>query len=124
MGYYIDNEEKWRAVKKLFPWATDDVIAKAVDKYADGKHSKVIVSEPGKPYNSAERFNIDLDELKYREELKPYTWYPKDKFDGNPNNYWMVVKTVQDNLCSYMYSIDSLYSEAEYFMYIKPIKKN
>ena len=118
MGYYIDNEEKWSAVKALFPWATDGVIAKAVDKYADGKHSKVIVSEPGKPYNSAERFNIDLDELKYKEDLKPYTWYPKDKFDGNPNNYWLLCKTIDGTLYSFVVTINSLYSDTEYFMYI------
>ena len=35
-------------------------------------------------------FDLSKDCFEEVEELKPNVWYTKDKFDGNPKDYWLV----------------------------------
>lgn len=60
-------------------------------------------------------------------ELKPYKWYPREEFDGNPNNYWIVEqvhwsKTVK-KVEIYHIQVKHLHHASKKFMYIEPAEE-
>lgn len=42
--------------------------------------------------------NIKNDEIEIKEVLKPYIWYNREEFDGNPNNYILIEKDARGDL--------------------------
>ena len=58
----------------------------------------------------------DLEEI---EPLKPYVWYPCEKFDGNPKDYPLVESTGETYCCTYKLGSKTLYSTTKHFMYIE-----
>ena len=67
----------------------------------------------------------DLVEI---EQLKPYVWYPREKFDGNPNDYLLAEKFPSAlsfeeafNLC--WKKIHILANNTTHFMYIEKPNK-
>lgn len=57
------------------------------------------------------------------EELKPNIWYPAEKFDGNPNDYWLLELDEDDLLTISTGNIGFLFHDARKFMYIEPTSK-
>ena len=66
-------------------------------------------------------FLIDEKDFEEVEDLKPFTLYTSDKFDGNPNMYTLLVKYPQDGWATFsedyecMTEIDD---EVTHFMYL------
>lgn len=55
-------------------------------------------------------------------ELKPYIWYPKDSFDGNPKGYIIVEREFaieQDHILTISEYSNTLNPFTKYFMYIE-----
>lgn len=78
--------------------------------------------EGGKYYFSEFNVRILKSDIEVIEDLKPYVWYPCEKFDGNPNGYVLVERivnydTVAFTICSKM--INSLMDVSTHFMYIE-----
>lgn len=62
--------------------------------------------------------------IEVKEDLKPYVWYDRSEFDGNPNEYALVEKIEEDDGCRLFTStskidIRSLISATTKFMYIE-----
>lgn len=78
--------------------------------------------EGGKNHFSEFYVRILKSDIEVIEDLKPYVWYPCEKFDGNPNGYVLVERivnydTVAFTICSKM--INSLMDVSTHFMYIE-----
>lgn len=65
---------------------------------------------------------IDFDEV---EELKPYVWYDREKFDGNPNKFLLVELSL--GICHSIWTsedgVTRLSDDASKFMYIERVEK-
>lgn len=71
----------------------------------------------------------DLVEI---EQLKPYVWYERAKFDGNPNQWMLFERTINDNGWEYFYFYEEsggdellhqLCHNTTHFMYIEKPNK-
>ena len=68
----------------------------------------------------------DFDEI---EDLKPYVWHEAEKWDENPNKYWLLERSELDDvyggnsdvLCT-TYEHEGLCSDTTHFMYIEPLE--
>lgn len=69
---------------------------------------------------SIEIHRSDLVEV---EPLKPYVWYDREKWDGNPEDYPLVECTGETYCCTYRLGSKTLYSTTKYFMYIEKVNK-
>lgn len=69
-------------------------------------------------------FNLNKDDFEEVEELKLYVWYPREKFEGNPNKYWLVESDSKKHCKIYTapYQTERLSPTADYFMYIEPLE--
>ena len=48
------------------------------------------IAEEESAFNKRVDFRLMVNDFEEVEELKPNVWYTKDKFDGNPKDYWLV----------------------------------
>ena len=62
---------------------------------------------------------IDEEDIEEIEPLKPYVWYEREKFDGNPEDYPLVESTGETYCCTYKLGSKTLYSTTKHFMYIE-----
>ena len=69
--------------------------------------------------------NIEVDKTNFDEVLECGKWYPREKFDGNPNDYLLVEFDMND-VCGLQYIVShkgsdlhNLLATANKFMYIK-----
>lgn len=93
MGYCLKDQEKWKKLKEVFPWVTEKLLTDAYYKYSEPNiNTYILVTEPNEAPDIADRFSVLSDEFTYAEDLELYTWYSKDKWDGNPHNYTCVQK--------------------------------
>lgn len=69
-------------------------------------------------------FGLPKDCFEEVEELKLYVWYPREKFEGNPNKYWLVESDSKKHCKIYTapYQTERLSPTADYFMYIEPLE--
>ena len=67
---------------------------------------------------------FDENDFEEAEELKLYVWYPREKFEGNPNKYWLVESDSKKHCKIYTapYQTERLSPTADYFMYIEPLE--
>lgn len=68
------------------------------------------------------QFTLTWDDFEEVEELKPYVWYPRGKFDGNPKNYIIVERTQQGVV--YANYKDTIFDFTHHFMYIERFKRD
>lgn len=62
---------------------------------------------------------IQKSDIEVLEDLKPYVWYPREKFDGNPNNY-SVIQFHNDEPDLFIgIPTKSLGNSSTHFMYIE-----
>lgn len=62
---------------------------------------------------------FDENDFEEAEELKPYVWHTRDKWDGNPHNY-LIVEIDDDNFGQlYPYERNCLCTHTSKFMYIE-----
>lgn len=69
-------------------------------------------------------FNIIVHQHEIEEEVEPYVWYEREKFDGNPNNYLLVERKtdigMDHNWCDiHNHTFHDLCSHTTHFMYIE-----
>lgn len=62
---------------------------------------------------------IDFEEV---EELKPYTWYPKEKWDGNPKGLILIGLDSRTNALGISKDTPNLGELSTHFMYIERFK--
>lgn len=62
---------------------------------------------------------IEKEDIELKEELKPYVWYDRSEFDGNPNNYILVEEEYNGQLTITEDSNTELWSETGRFMYLE-----
>lgn len=69
-------------------------------------------------------FNLTKDDFEEVEDLKPYKWYPREKWNGNPERYWVLERTVDldSPLNDMPQRIDCIRSLTTHFMYIEPLE--
>lgn len=67
-------------------------------------------------------FNLNKDDFEEVEELNPYVWYPRGKFDGNPKNY-IIVECTQQGVVYANYK-DTIFDFTHHFMYIERFKRD
>lgn len=119
--YVCKDPERLSLLKKTFPWFTDELIQETLRfKFKDHWES-VTFYDP--QLGSNEYFSIYkslFDEQK--DPLEPYVWYPQSKWDKNPNNYWVIIKTHTNEYRVLSFACATLSDNIESFMYIKPDK--
>lgn len=72
---------------------------------------------------------ITIDDFEEVGELEPYKWHPRKKWDGNPNDYW-VVRRLKTDICEFcnccQYAIlngrKKPRDDVSHFMYIEPLE--
>lgn len=117
--YLCKDPERLAQLKNAFPWFTDELIQETLRfKFKDHWES-VTFYDPN--IGSNEYFSIYksmFDEQK--DPLEPYVWYSQSKWDNNPNNYWVVIKTHTNEYRVLSFACATLSDNVESFMYIKP----
>lgn len=88
--YCLKDKEKWKKIKELFPWITEKVLNDCVRKYKEFSYTNILLENPSYAAIVTERIHIDPSEIEEKEILLLDTWYPKDKFDGNPENFILI----------------------------------
>lgn len=81
--------------------------------------------------NGITKGNIRImkSEIEVIEDLKPYVWYPRQKFDSNPNRY-VLVERIKDEYDEFYdisaddYGITHLGFKVTHFMYIERLEKS
>lgn len=61
---------------------------------------------------------INKEDIEVREELKPFVWYDRSEFDGNPDDYILVEEADTGYLTIADVGTSDLYSDTERFMYL------
>jgi len=85
--YKLKDQEKFKKLCELFP-RFEESFQKCCEKYFnDDAYIGVHVSNLESLYWCV---TIPKEDIEVVEDLKPYVWYPSEKFDGNPNNYILV----------------------------------
>lgn len=117
--YLCKDPERLVQLKNAFPWFTDELIQETLRfKFKDHWES-VTFYDPN--IGSNEYFSIYksmFDEQK--DPLEPYVWYSQSKWDNNPNNYWVIIKTHTNEYRVLSFACATLSDNIESFMYIKP----
>lgn len=117
--YICKNPERLDQLKNAFPWFTDELIQETLRfKFRDHWES-VTFYDPNLCSN--EYFSVYksmFDEQK--DPLEPYVWYSQSKWDNNPNNYWVIIKTHTNEYRVFSFACATLSDNIESFMYIKP----
>ena len=63
------------------------------------------------------------DKEEESDELKPYVWHPREKFDGNPKGYGVLEAGRDGELCgATVKPFNSLFDYTTHFMYIEPLE--
>ncbi len=68
---------------------------------------------------------ITINDFEEVEELKPFRWYPREMFDGNPKGYWTVKRSTCYEVADTEIDTTPIHQLEEgwnYFMYIKPLE--
>lgn len=117
--YVCKDPERLSLLKKTFPWFTDELIQETLRfKFKDPWES-VTFEDP--QLGSNEYFSIYKSMFDKQEDpLEPYVWYPQSKWDKNPNNYWVIVKTRTNEYRVFSFACATIFEDIEKFMYIKP----
>lgn len=117
--YVCKDPERLSLLKKTFPWFTEELIQETLRfKFKDPWES-VTFYDP--QLGSNEYFSIYksmFDEQK--DPLEPYVWYSQSKWDNNPNDYWVIMKTYNNDCRVLSFACATLSDNVERFMYIKP----
>lgn len=68
---------------------------------------------------------ITINDFEEVEELKPNVWYTKDKFDGNPKDYWIIERYKYGGLVltSDPTYLNGLEDQTTHFMLVEPFDK-
>lgn len=64
------------------------------------------------------QLTIDKEDIEVREELKPFVWYDRSEFDGNPDDYILVEEEDTGYLTIADVGTSNLYSDTKRFMYL------
>ena len=82
------------------------------------------IAEEESVFNKQVDFRLMVNDFEEVEELKLYVWYPREKFEGNPNKYWLVESDSKKHCKIYTapYQTERLSPTADYFMYIEPLE--
>ena len=117
--YVCKDPERLSLLKKTFPWFTDELIQETLRfKFKDPWES-VTFYDP--QLGSNEYFSIYKNMFDKQEDpLELYVWYPQSKWDKNPNNYWVIIKTHTNEYRVLSFACATLSDNIESFMYIKP----
>ena len=117
--YVCKDPERLSLLKKTFPWFTDELIQETLRfKFKDPWES---VTSYDPQLGSNEYFSIYKSMFDKQEDpLEPYVWYPQSKWDKNPNNYWVIVKTRTNEYRVFSFACATIFEDIEKFMYIKP----
>lgn len=77
----------------------------------------------GESHGLQNRLVILKNDIEVIEDLKPYVWYPREKFDGNPNRYVLVERSDDEDEEFYDISNEDpskyLRAYSTHFMYIE-----
>ena len=114
-------------------------VVEQVNKVVKDEYLKSVVNESQREIKSNPLVKIEIEESMSKcgldltltihrydfyevEDLKTGVWYPVSKFDGNPNNYW-VIEYFSDDSCGVSNGINGneLCSVTTHFMYIKSL---
>lgn len=75
--------------------------------------------EGGKYHFSEFNVRILKSDIEVIEDLKPFVWYPREKFDGNPNNYSVIQFDNDEPDLFIGIPTKSLGNSSTHFMYIE-----
>lgn len=125
MKFVHKDKEFFDAVCKVFPSFKKRFQEACEEQWGDALTTVVVRRGCGAGFYW--RIVIPKADIKIIEELKPYVWYKREKFDGNPNNYDLIER-------NYDYSLILGYPgksnrsgvlnlNTEWFMYIEPLKE-
>lgn len=67
--------------------------------------------------------SFTIADFKEVEELKPYKWYPREMYDGNPKSYLIIETHEGDWTDCYANEQSELIPETTHFMYIEPLEE-
>lgn len=62
------------------------------------------------------RFDIPKKDVECVEDLKPFTWYPASKWNGNPEKHMLVERDTDGEICTFRGLVHRLSSDTEFFM--------
>lgn len=63
-------------------------------------------------------FDIPKKDIEYVEDLKPFTWYPASKWNGNPERHVLIERGVDGGLYTFRGLVYVLNNDTEFFMFI------
>ena len=129
---------KYKLSDKLNAFLTDNVLP----QFKDAIEKKILTSFNESDILLAKTFQVDANKTVYGiefcidlmrkdlveiEQLKPYVWYPREKFDGNPNDYFLVETGIAEEMYYVSYGMEHnlhlLKGDATHFMYIEQPNK-
>lgn len=116
--YLCKDPERLAQLKKAFPWFTDELIQETLRLKMGDHWESVTFCDPEIDYN--EYFSIAKKMFYEQKSLETYKWYPKASWDNNPNNYWVIMKTHNNDYRVLSFACATLSDNVESFMYIKP----
>lgn len=117
--YICKDPERLAQLKGAFPWFTDELIQETLRFKFKDRWESVTFYDP--QLGSNEYFSVYKSMFDKQEDpLEPYVWYPQSKWDKNPNNYWVIVKTHTNEYRVFSFACATIFEDIEKFMYIKP----
>ena len=117
--YVCKDPERLLLLKKTFPWFTDELVQETLRSKFKDPWESVTFYDP--QLGSNEYFSIYKSMFDKQEDpLEPYVWYPQSKWDKNPNNYWVIVKTHINEYRVFSFACATIFEDIEKFMCIKP----
>ena len=67
--YCLKDQEKWKKIKELFPWATEEILTNCVKKWKESTLEKISFEDPNFATIVTERISLDPSEIEEKETL-------------------------------------------------------
>ena len=120
--YVCKDPERLSLLKKTFPWFTDELIQETLRFECLDLWNSVTFHDP--ELGSNEYFSIDKNIFFEQKPLETNVWYPKEMWDGNPDDLWVVVRTIDDDYRVFSFGCVTLSDRISNFMYIDKYKRD
>lgn len=118
MTWVLKDQKLQEKLEFFIPKLTEDLTDLRI-RFPNNRTLFITGEKDGLQYH----FEVPVCMLKEIEVLKPYVWYPRAKFDGNPHKY-LIAERVPDYVGqSRLFLTDfcphDLYVKTAYFMYLE-----
>ena len=120
--YLCKDPERLAQLKNAFPWFTDELIQETLRSKFKYLWKSITFYDP--ELGSTEYFSIDKSIFFEQKPLETNVWYPKEMWDGNPDDLWVVARTIDDDYRVFSFGCVTLSDRISNFMYIDKYKRD